>query len=101
MSFEHEIILMRKKIDDIDQQLIDLLGERFKCCLKVGELKKRYSEPVMQPGRVMEVLERAATAAQPLGMSGQFARQVWQLIIDEACRMEEQADQSSRVLSEA
>lgn len=101
MSFENEIILMRKKIDDIDRQLIELLGERFKCCLTVGNLKKRYSEPVMQPGRVKEVVTRAAAAAEPLGMSAEFASQVWELIIAEACRMEESADQFDKVLSGA
>jgi len=89
MGFEDEIVSMRKKIDAIDQQLIDLLGERFRYCLAVGNLKKRYDEPVMQPNRVQEVINRAVTAGASHGVSSEFASCMWELIIAEACRMEE------------
>ena len=89
MSFEDEIQAVRQKIDAIDQQLIDLLSDRFRSCLLVGELKKNYSEPVMQPSRVQEVITRAETAGAKSGMSPEFSGNVWKLIIAEACRMEE------------
>lgn len=88
MSFEQQIADARRRIDNIDQQLIQLLQTRFACCLAVGELKRRYDRPVMQHSRVQEVIERAALAAATHGVSPDFARHVWQLIIDEACRME-------------
>lgn len=88
MSFEQQIAEARQQIDGIDQQLMQLLETRFRCCLAVGELKRRYGRPVMQPGRVQEVTDKAAAAGAARGMSPEFARQVWQLIIDEACRME-------------
>lgn len=89
MSFQKEISDARNRIDAIDKQLIELLQTRFRCCLAVGELKRHYEQPVMQPSRVQEVTERAAAAGAAHGMSPEFARQVWQLIIDEACRMED------------
>ncbi|MBO9830636.1 prephenate dehydrogenase/arogenate dehydrogenase family protein [Xanthomonas sp. A2111] len=88
MSFEEEIAEARKMLDAIDQQLIELLQKRFGRCLAVGELKRRYDRPVMQPSRVKEVTERAAIAGAAHGMSPEFCRRVWQLIIDEACRIE-------------
>ena len=88
MSFEQQIAEARQRIDSIDQQLMQLLETRFRCCLAVGELKRRYDRPVMQPSRVQEVTDRAAAAGAARGMSPEFARQMWQLIIDEACRME-------------
>lgn len=93
MSFEDEIVQMRHTIDNIDHQLIELLNQRFQCCLAVGELKKQFKVPVMQPSRVKEVVERAAMAGASRGMSPEFAIRVWELIIAEACRMEsEQAE---------
>jgi len=88
MSFEERIYDARRRIDSIDQKLIELLEARFRCCLAVGELKRHYAVPVMQPSRVQEVTDRAAAAGAMRGMSPDFARRVWQLIIDEACRME-------------
>lgn len=96
MSFEEEISDARRRIDAIDRQLIELLQTRFRCCLAVGELKRHYDRPVMQPSRVQEVTDRAAAAGAAHGMSPEFARQVWQLIIDEACRMEDDVMEAER-----
>ena len=96
MSFEEQIADARRRIDGLDQQLIQLLQARFACCLAVGELKRRYDRPVMQPSRVREVTDRAALAGAAHGMSPDFARQVWQLIIDEACRMEHDVMESEQ-----
>lgn len=97
MSFENEIIEMRQKIDDIDHQLIELLRHRFRCCMAVGELKKQFKVPVMQPSRVREVVERAAVAGSSRGMSPEFASRVWELIIAEACRMEDEQAAAKQV----
>ncbi|MFC5743204.1 chorismate mutase [Dyella tabacisoli] len=96
MSFEDEIIDMRSTIDDIDRQLIELLSQRFRCCMAVGELKKQFKVPVMQPSRVKEVVARAALAGSSHGMSPEFASRVWELIIAEACRMEDEQTQQTK-----
>ena len=45
---------------------------------------------MMQPGRVAEVKERCAQMAREHGIDPDFARQLYGLIIDEACRMEDE-----------
>ena len=41
----------RKRIDEIDQQLVKLLNERAHCAVEIGHLKSRQSLPAWQPQR--------------------------------------------------
>jgi para-aminobenzoate synthetase len=94
-----ELLRIRGEIDDIDRQLARLLGDRFQRCLRVGELKDTYKIPVWQPNRVREVTENAARVALQCGMSPDFARKLWRMIIDEASRMELDRQSASQALS--
>ncbi len=35
----------RKRIDEIDQQLVKLLNERSQCAVEIGHLKKTHGSP--------------------------------------------------------
>ncbi len=48
----------RKRIDEIDEELIRLLNERIRCALEIGSLKKQSNQEVYSPAREREVLER-------------------------------------------
>jgi chorismate mutase/prephenate dehydratase len=48
----------RKRIDEIDAELIRLLNERIRCALEIGSLKSRSNQEVYTPAREREVLER-------------------------------------------
>lgn len=51
---------LRKKIDEIDDKLIDLLNERAKVVVEVGDIKKREKLDFHSPSREREILERLA-----------------------------------------
>jgi chorismate mutase-like protein len=80
----------RSQIDAIDQQVIELLGRRFDVCRRVAEHKRAEAIPMMQPGRVQEVLARAARRGEANGVPGAFMRSLYELIIGEACRLEDE-----------
>jgi len=42
---------LRKQIDVLDRQLVDLLSERAQAALQIGHLKAATSLPVYEPGR--------------------------------------------------
>jgi len=52
----------RKKIDDIDRQLVELLNERARIVVEIGKLKKETEKPVYAPDREKEVLEKIKKA---------------------------------------
>ena len=49
---------LRKKIDDIDLQLIKLLNERARVVVEIGKLKNITEKPIYAPDREKAVLER-------------------------------------------
>ena len=48
----------RKKIDKIDDKIVDLLSERFDYVQMIGELKELEGIPIFDSGREEKILER-------------------------------------------
>jgi chorismate mutase len=77
----------RRRIDELDQQLVKLLNERAQCALEIGHEKHRKGLPVYQPERENEILsnvERVNTG--PLADTA--VRRLFERIIDEARALE-------------
>jgi len=53
---------LRKKIDDLDCQLVQLLNERAQVVVEIGKLKDKTARPVYAPDREKQVFERIARA---------------------------------------
>ena len=49
---------LRKKIDKIDSEILELLNERTGCALKIGAIKKSKSMDVYVPNRESKVVDR-------------------------------------------
>ncbi len=79
----------RKELNEIDASLIELLGRRFKIINDVGDYKKDKNIPMMQSKRVEEVKDRCAKIGEQYNLDNDFIRNIYTLIIDEACRLED------------
>jgi chorismate mutase/prephenate dehydratase len=53
---------LRKKIDELDSKLVQLLNERARIVVEIGKLKSKTDKPVYAPDREKEVLARIARA---------------------------------------
>jgi chorismate mutase len=72
----------RRRIDEIDKQLVELLNERSRCALEIGRLKQEAQIPLYQPDRENEVLANAETNNKgPL--TDAAIRRLFERIIDE------------------
>src|SRR5215470_15147166 len=81
---------LRRRIDELDRQLVKLLNERSQCALEIGKLKQEQSLPLYQPDREKEVLENAERNNQgPLTHAA--IRRLFERIIDEARAAERHA----------
>jgi chorismate mutase len=84
----------RRRIDEIDKKLVDLLNERSRCALEIGKLKQADNIPLYQPERENEVLENAErNNSGPL--TDAAIRRLFERIIDEARAAEREAMHSS------
>ena len=54
----------RKRIDEIDRSLVELLNQRARCALEIGKLKSQNGLPLIEPNREEEVLRQALEANQ-------------------------------------
>ncbi len=79
----------RQQINALDEQLVELLGRRYAVCRAVAQFKRENDLPMMQPARVGEVKERSAQLALRHDVDPDFARRLFGMIIDEACRLED------------
>ncbi|MFL6449389.1 MAG: chorismate mutase [Bryobacteraceae bacterium] len=80
--------MFRRELDEIDERLMALLAQRFSICRQVAVYKAETGTPMMQPGRVAEVKAKARDRAINNGLSEEFARDLYEAIISEACRLE-------------
>ena len=80
----------RRRIDEIDKKLVQLLNERSQCALEVGKLKQAAKIPLYQPDRENEVLANAeCNNSGPL--TDAAIRRLFERIIDEARAAERDA----------
>ena len=54
----------RKKIDEIDRRLVQLLNERARCAVEIGKIKRQKTLPIREPQREREVLQHVIDANQ-------------------------------------
>ncbi|MES5869037.1 chorismate mutase [Bacillus cereus group sp. RP32] len=80
----------RKKIDEIDSELLKILSERFELVRQVGILKKNETIDIMQPNRMQEIFETRKVLGKDLGLDTTFIKPLFDLIIDYSCNIEDE-----------
>ena len=80
---------LRAQLDAIDLVLLDTLRDRLRCCVRIAEVKRRHDVPMMQPHRIGVVQRRAAAYAAEHGLDAGFLARLYDLIIEETCRVED------------
>ena len=63
---------MRQQINQLDDELMQILGQRMKVAEKIGEYKKDNNITILQTRRWNDILERAHKKGERLGLSKEF-----------------------------
>ncbi|HEY8387803.1 MAG TPA: chorismate mutase [Parasegetibacter sp.] len=63
---------LRDQINQLDDELLQLLGQRMKIADKIGQYKKENNIVILQTNRWNEILERAYRKGEALGLSREF-----------------------------
>jgi len=83
------IDILRKQIDAIDQQLLELLNERARLAQQIGAEKQQLGLPVFVPEREQQILDRLQQL-NPGPLTAFAIREIFALII-QSCRFLETA----------
>lgn len=72
---------IRTEIEEIDRELIALIGRRISLARKVGDIKRDAGLPTLDPQREAEVVTRAAAMARDAGLDEESLRSIfWHLV---------------------
>lgn len=84
VSFLKTIDYLRHRIDEIDNQLMDLFGKRMEVADQIGEYKKENNIAILQPTRWNEILEHACQIGKEKGLSKRFVETVLRAVHQES-----------------
>ncbi|MGS1010718.1 chorismate mutase [Achromobacter anxifer] len=77
-----ELASLRAEVDEIDQQIMLLLGVRFRCTDMIGELKRELGMDLVDPQREEQQVERIRRLAQEAGVPPALAETILREVID-------------------
>lgn len=80
----------RNRLDEIDDEIAKLLGERLQICREVAVYKSEHEIPMMQPERVKIVRDRYLARGAEHDLPEQFASDLFDLLIATTCRLEDE-----------
>jgi chorismate mutase len=75
---------LRSQIDELDDELLQLMGTRMKLSDKIGEYKLQNNIAILQPSRWNEILENAFQKGSKLGLSRKLIEVVLKAIHQES-----------------
>jgi chorismate mutase len=80
------ITMLRKQIDELDNQLMDLLAKRMRVCREIGQYKKEHNMTVLQTARYNEILEKRGAQGALCGMGAKFVKKIFEEVHEESVR---------------
>jgi isochorismate pyruvate lyase len=80
---------LRREIDRLDAEILDLLARRFAVVQQVVAVKAREGLPAAIPTRVDEVIANMRQRAVAQGFPADTAERLWRLLIAEMIAYEE------------
>jgi len=83
-----ELADWRRRIDELNLELLRVLGERAECAQAIAELKKKKMLPVLDAARERQVLE-TVIARNPGPLADESIRRIFECIMAEHRRLEE------------
>ena len=79
---------LRKQIDELDNQIMDILAKRMKVCREIGNYKKDHNITVLQASRYNEILNKRGVQGTLSGMAPEFVAKVFESIHEESVRQQ-------------
>lgn len=84
-----DLEMLRKKVDETDEQMLKALAKRMRLVLQIAEYKKEKGLPLRHGEREEQLLEQRKQLAKKLGLDEDFAERLCKAIIKESLRVEQ------------
>ena len=82
------LMQLRRQIDQLDNELIEVLAKRMNISREIGAYKRDHNMPVVQPNRYGDIMNTRILAAKSMGIGEEFMRSVLSAIHEESVRLQ-------------
>lgn len=79
---------LRKNIDELDNELIDLLAKRMRISRQIGEHKKEHGMAIVQTKRYSEILDKRGAQGSLMGIDPECVKNIFEHIHEESVRQQ-------------
>jgi len=83
-----DLSALRRQIDEIDDQLLELLAKRMRISREIGTFKKEHNMTVVQTERYDEILSKRISQAKGMDINPEFMRIILEAIHEESVRQQ-------------
>jgi chorismate mutase len=80
---------LRKRIDELDENILRLLGERSEICRSIGLLKKELNMPIIDTFRENEVFANIRVKAPDFGLDAEQVEMIFRQIVNMCSSIQE------------
>ncbi len=84
-----EISKNRKRIDEIDDQILSALFERVKICKIIGDAKKKHGMPIRDLSRESEIFKSIKEKSAQIGLNTNQVESVYREIVNMCSAVQE------------
>jgi len=88
MSYSEEIWLLREKIDNLDNELLNILKQRFDVVQKIWEFKKENNIAPLDENRWQKIIYNIRKKSEEKNINPDFVENLWNTIHGEALKLE-------------
>jgi chorismate mutase len=85
---------LRKKIDEVDENILRLLGERSEICRSIGLLKTENGLPIVDPVRESQVYSNIRGKAADFGLDADQVETIYRQIVNMCSGVQELKEKS-------
>jgi len=96
VSFNENIGDLRRQIDELDEEIINLLGNRMELADAIGAYKKRNNISILQSSRFNEIVEQAVLQGANKGLSQGFITTLLHAIHQESINHQKEVYQQTK-----
>jgi chorismate mutase len=89
-----DIKKLRRRIDEIDEQILRFLGERSEICRSIGILKKDNEMPIIDPYRENQVYRNIREKASDFGLDAEQVEAIYRQIVNMCSSVQESKEKS-------
>ena len=82
------LMQLRKQIDAIDNDLLELLAKRMRVCREIGTYKKEHNMQVLQADRYDEIIRGRMAFSERLGVAPEFIKAFLEAVHAESVRQQ-------------